>query len=162
MKKKNSIIIITFILVIALTQLACSSSSNTGEKVGESGEVTQAPQKVETYKAGDIIKVGDYTISLDSAEVQGSKLIAKFTVDNSNGTKEISISSLLSFSAKDTEGNKLSASICDGSGLDGSVLVGDKLKGSICWDGVVEGATIKIYFEPNLFGSGAIVWEVGK
>ena len=161
MKKNNFLKLIFILLVFTTTQLACGSS-NKGTKVGESGGSTQAPVVVETYKAGDIIKTGNYNITLNSAEIQGSKLIANFTVDNTAGTKEVSVSSLLSFSAKDTEGNKLSTSFCDGGSLDGSVLVGDKLKGNICWDGVLSGAKLKIYFEPALFSSGAIVWEVGK
>ncbi len=161
MKNKNLLAIILSLLAILLTQLACGSS-NTGEKVGESEGTTAVAPQIEVYKAGDIIKVDDYTITLETTEIQGSKLIANFVVDNSAGTKEITISSLMSFEAKDSEGNKLSTAFCDGSGLDGSVLVGDKLRGSICWDGVLEGATLKIYYEPSLFGSGAIVWEVGK
>ena len=117
-------------MAIILVTLACGTS-NTGEKVGEVSSPTTAPAKVEVYKVGDVIKVDDYTITLDSAEVQGSKLIANFTIDNTSGAKEQVISSIISFSAKDTDGNKLDYTLCDASQLDGKVLAGDKLKGSL-------------------------------
>ena len=148
-------------LAMVLVTLACGTS-NTGEKVGENSSPTSAPAKVEVYKAGDVINVDDYTITLDSAQVQGSKLLTSFTVDNTSGAKEQVISSIMSFSAKDTDGNKLDFSFCDASQLDGTVLAGDKLKGNLCWDGVRADSTVKIYYEASLFGSGAIVWEVGK
>ena len=162
MKTNNKIQIIIAILVVFLITVACGTST-TGEKVGDSSTMaTSVPVQVETYKPGDVIKVDDYTITLNNAEIQGSKLIANFTFDNSNGSKEQAVSSLLSFSAKDTEGNKLDFSICSGSSLDGSVLAGDKLKGDICWDGVLPNSTVKIYYTASLLGKGAIVWQVPK
>jgi hypothetical protein len=69
---------------------------------------------------------------------------------------------MLSFTAKDSEGTKLEQEIFDcGSGLDGKVLPGDKLKGNICWSGATTN-TVKIYYEAELFSSGAVVWEVTK
>jgi len=42
--------------------------------------------------------------------------------------------------------------------LDGAIAPGDKLKGKICWKSATPGA--KIYYEENLFSSGAVTWEV--
>jgi hypothetical protein len=159
MKNSYRIQVLFTVLAMVLVTLACGTS-NTGEKVGESSSPTTAPAKVEVFKAGDTIKVEDYTITMDSAQVQGSKLLANFTIDNTSGTKEQAISSMMSFSAKDTDGNKLDFSFCDGSQLDGTVLVGDKLKGNVCWDGVRTDSIVKIYYVASFLGSGAIVWEV--
>ena len=44
--------------------------------------------------------------------------------------------------------------------LDGKVLSGDRLRGNICWAGARTEDGIKIYYEADLFGEGAIVWEI--
>lgn len=150
-------------VIMFLVTLACGGS-NTGRAVTPTPRPSalEAAQpetpKVQVYHIGDIIQTKDHTIVLNSAQVQGTVLVANFTVENL-GSKDMPVSSLLSFSAKDAEGTKLEQEIFDCSpSLDGNVLPGDKLKGDICWNGA-SGST-KIYYEPSLFGSGAIVWEV--
>jgi hypothetical protein len=160
MKSKLLYPLIAFVILVALT-LACGES-NTGEKVGEQGESpTSPPPTVAVYTVGDVIKVGDHTIVLNSAEFEGNMLKANFTIEN-KGAEEINVSSMLSFYAKDSEGTKLEQEIFDcGTSFDGKVLPGDKLKGDICWSGAATDS-IKIYYEAELFGSGAVVWEVTK
>ena len=121
---------------------------------------TSAPASVQIYKIGDIVQVGNVTVVLNSANLQGGKLSANFTIEN-KGSKDLAVSSLLSFSAKDSEGTKLDQDIIDcGTGsLDGKVLPGDKLKGNICYGGV-KTSNAKIYYEAELFSSGAVVWQV--
>ena len=122
---------------------------------------TAAPVQVQLYKVSDVVQVKDHTITLNSATIQADILKANFTIEN-KGKDEIAVSSLLSFDAKDTEGTKLESSIFDcGSSLDGKILAGDKLKGDICWKGLTTDKA-RIYYEANIFGSGAIVWEVSK
>lgn len=153
--------VVSVLVVLVLVTLACGSSTS-GEKVGDSTSApgaTSAPVKMETFKVGDVVKVNDYTITLNSAKITGSKLMANFSIDNSSGAKEQVFSSVMSFSAKDTDGAKLDFALCDSGQLDGKVLAGDKLKGSVCWDGAKSGNKYKIYYDATLIGSGAIVWE---
>ncbi len=158
MKSKLAYPLIAFLLLVALT-LACGES-NTGEKVGEQGESSSSPT-VAVYTVGDIIKVGDHTIVLNSAEFQGNVWKANFTIEN-KGADEINVSSMMSFYARDSEGTKLEQKLFDcGASFDGKVLPGDKIKGDICWSGAATDS-IKIYYEAELFGSGAVVWEVTK
>lgn len=148
--------------LLVLVTLACGSSS-TGLKIDETttNPPTSAPPQVEVYKIGDVIQVGDQTIVLNSAEFQGNKLVANFTIQN-KGSNDLTVSSMLSFTAKDSVGTKLEQNIFDcGSGLDGKILPGDKLKGNICWNGATTNS-VKIYYEAELFSSGAVVWEVTK
>jgi len=158
---KNNLYLLAVIIALIIATLACGSS-NTGEKVGEGGtSPTSAPPKVEVYKVGDIIQMEDHTIVLNSAIFQGSTLKTNFSLKNT-GAEEIAVSSLMSFEAKDSEGTKLEQDIFDcGSSFDGTVLPGDKLKGNICWSGATT-STVKIYYTANLFGSGAVVWEITK
>jgi hypothetical protein len=116
------------------------------------------------YSIGDVIQVQDHTIVLNSAEFQGDVLKANFTIVN-NGSEELNVSSMLSFYAKDSEGTRLEQAIFDcGSSLDGKVLPGDRLRGDICWSSANKDTldTVRIYYEAELFGSGAVVWEVSK
>ena len=165
MKTKIMLYPFLALIVLALASLACGSS-NTGTKVETSKSTTQsattAPAKVDVYKAGDVVQVKDQTIVLNKAEVQGGMLKANFTIEN-KGSQDLNVSSMLSFSAKDSEGSKLEQAImdCGSSSLDGKVLPADKLKGDICWKAST-GDTFKIYYQASLLGSGAVVWEVKK
>ncbi len=157
---KNSFLYPLFGLIILLIAALACGSDNTGVKVDEQeSSATEPPVALETFSTGDVIEVEDHTIVLNSVSLTADVLKANFTVENI-GTSEINVSSLLSFSARDDDGAKLEIEIFDCSpGLDGSVLVGDKLKGDICWSGL-SSENAKIYYESNLFGSGAVVWEV--
>ncbi len=158
MKSKLTYPLIAFMLLVTLA-LACGES-NTGEKVGEQDESSSSPT-VAVYTAGDIIKVGDHTIVLNSAEFKGNVWKANFTIEN-KGADEMNVSSMVSFYARDSEGTKLEQELFDcGASLGGKVLSGDKMKGDICWSGAATDS-IKIYYEAELFGSGAVVWEVTK
>jgi Domain of unknown function (DUF4352) len=146
MKNKTFVFPHITLAVLILVPLSCGASSYV------------------THKVGDVIQVGDNTIVLNNAKLQGGKLSANFTIEN-KGTKDLAVSSLVNFSAKDSEGTKLEREIfhCGTAGavLDGKVLPGDKLKGNICWKGATTD-TVKIYYEAALFGSGTVVWEITK
>lgn len=152
------LLILVFLVVFAL---ACGDN-NTGVKVDEQeAGPTLPPPTMALYGVGDVIQVGDQTVVLNSANVEGTMLKANFTIEN-KGAEEINLSSMLSFSAKDSEGSKLHQEIFDcGSGLGGKILAGDKIKGDICWSGAV-GDTFKIYYEAKLFSTGAVVWQISK
>lgn len=187
MKRKSLGTIIILVAVIFLTSLACGTSNNTGSKVGEMETtpieqdavepteepevVTEAPPVVteapteavklqEKYKVGDIISLSDQIIVLTGAEFKESLLVADFVVGNTSN-EFTSVSSLISFSARNADGTTLEQEWFDcGSGLDGAIAPGDKLKGKICWQNAAPGA--KIYYEANLFSSGAVIWEVNE
>ncbi len=159
---KNNKVLYPLLAIAALiiATLACGGD-NTGEKVGESETLpTSAPPQVQVYQMGDVIQVGEHTIVLNSAEFQANVLKANFTIEN-KGAEEMNVSSLMEFEAKDTEGTKLEQEWDCSPSLGGGVLSGDKLKGDVCWSGAATDV-IKIYYRSELFGSGAVVWEVKK
>lgn len=127
------------------------------EKVQDKAETEPS---FEVFAVGDLIEVKDHTIRLNSIEYQGSVLVANFTVEN-HGDSDITVSSLLSFSAKNEDGTRLEQEIfdCGTSGLDGTVLPGDILRGDICWSDASPDAHIKIYYESYVFDEGAVVWN---
>jgi len=180
MAKRNHIIILVFGLVLFVS-LACGSS-NEGTKVTpvaveatltsppvseEAGTVATpaatAPQPASTtatFEVGDLVEVERHTIRLNRVEYRGDVLIANFTIEN-NGNSDVNVSSLMSFSAKKSDGTQLTQEIfdCDEAGLDGKVLPGDKLRGGICWSGASPDDGIRIYYEASLFGKGAVIWN---
>jgi hypothetical protein len=151
-------------VLLLAASLACGSS-NTGVQIG-----THAPGSIEApsaapqtiYHVGDVIQLTDHTILLESAQFVGGQLQASFSAENT-GSKDVNVSSLLSFDARLLDGTQLEQEIfdCPGGQFDGKVLPGDRLRGSICWTGVT-GDAAKIYYTPNLFGSGATVWEISR
>lgn len=154
MKRQTPLWVAVGLLVVVT--LACGDT-NSGSKVGTSSS-TVAPVKTQIYSVGDVVQVQDQTITLNTATLAGDVLKANFTIEN-KGAKDLAVSSMLSFSAKNSEGSKLESSFeCGASTLDGKVLPGDKLKGDICWKGAAK--PIKIYYEANFLSSGAVVWEV--
>lgn len=133
---------------------------NAKESQAEIQETEKPDLKVDVFQQGDVVEVQDHTITLNETTFQGNVLQASFTIENA-GSEEVNVSSLLSIYAKKKDGSKLEQEIFDcGTSLDGTVLPGDKLKGNICWRGASPDAGIRIYYETELFGEGAVVWDV--
>lgn len=129
------------------------------EGAAELGEITDAQLTVEVYQVGDLIQGKDHTITLNSVSFQGNVLKTNFFIEN-QGSSDLTISSMLSFNARKRDGTNLEQEIFDcGSSIDGRVLPGDRLRGDVCWSGADPADGIKIYFEEDIFGEGAIVWQ---
>jgi hypothetical protein len=128
--------------------------------VAEDLEITDAQLKVDVFQTGDVVEIQNHTIVLNAAEFQGNILKANFTIEN-QGSSDVNVSSMLSFYAKKRDGSKLEQEYFDcGTSFDGSVIPGDKLTGDICWSGANPDDGIKIYYEAELFSSGAVVWVI--
>ena len=173
MKNRSLYHIILAIAVLLLASLACGGSNEgtvitpaaqEAEEPEEEAAAQEEPQPAfEIYEVGYLIEVKDHTIRLNSVEYRGTVLVANFTLENL-GSSDLNVSSILSFSAKKGDGTLLEQEYfdCGTSGLDGSVLPGDKLRGDICWSGASQDDGIKIYYESNLFSSGAVVWNAAE
>lgn len=161
MHKANLFSISIAISALILSVLACGST-NSGVQVATIQVNSSSSAQYQTYNIGDVVQIRDQTIVMNSAAVEGGILRANFTIEN-KGNTSTTISSLLSFEAKDSDGSKLEQEIfdCGSSSLDGDILPGDKLKGDICWKATTA-APFKIYYQANVFSSGAIVWIVGQ
>jgi len=162
MKPMNVRVSAATIVLLTLACL-CSSTPTQPVKIGDATAGSSPISSNQTYSMGDIIQAGTSTITLNSASIQGNTLHANFTIEN-KGSSEITISSLLLFSARNSDGTALEIDIfnCESGSLDVTVLAGDKLKGNICWTGVVSNS-VKIYYDSSLFTSGGtVVWEITK
>lgn len=167
MKAKTALRLLLPICILVLAALACGKS-NTGTKVtaapaggNDSNGESTAPSGPTIYHVGDSVEVGTQTITLNDAKFVGKNVMATFTIQN-NGSKELTISTIIQFSAKDSDGVKLDEDIFDcGSSIGGTIQAGDKTKGQVCYKDATTD-TVKIYYEANLFAEGAIVFEINK
>jgi hypothetical protein len=136
--------------------------------VPKATDVPPPTEKPSSYAIGDVIDVGDgMTMMVESATKTGAdELVAVIVMDNTAGTKDQSVSSMLSFEVKDDAGNKGQQTILFDNptgtgGLDGSVIKGDKLRGYIAWQSGL-GTGLKLYYAPSIMSSDRIVVDLGQ
>lgn len=155
---------IVFFLVISLVITGCSLTESTNEK----GEKTSEFKMGETAKVNNTKMVINSVTKIDKecAFEWGGKcesytependyfLLIDLTVENI-GSETLSISSLISFDLKDSNGEKGSLSyMLDAvkSSLDGDVMAGDRLKGQIAFD-VKDSDVYYFYYSDSLIDS---------
>lgn len=166
MKNHSFLRVISIFIVLVISALACGSgASDSGKLLESAGNTTDNSTEENSsdsvpafFSVGDLVEVKDQIISLTSVELQGNILVATFAVKNT-GPGELSLSTLLSFSAKNEQAELLEEDIfdCEPS-LGGTIVSGDVITGKICWKGGSFPA--RIYFDPSLFGSGTVVWDI--
>lgn len=105
---------------------------------------------VQSYKKGDTANLDGQKVTLNDTTKKGNVYIADVTVENA-GTKQLNLSSLLSFDARDALGNKGSFSLTDSKGLDGTIEPGAKLRGTISYEFASDAKGIKLYYSPAVF-----------
>lgn len=146
--------------------LACGSNPGTlvgpsGSSAGSSGTIG-AGSDLKIYQIGDVVRVEHHTVTLNSAAVKNRILDANFTIENT-GDQEIGISSLANFTARDSDGVKLSNVLtdCGQTGLDGKVQPGQKVQGDVCWQ-ITNATSFQVFYEASVLASGAAVWQVSQ
>ena len=158
--KDNRIQITALVIVLALAALACGTTTGV-QGVSTAGADTQATSaEVSSFNIGDVIKISNQTITLNSAQIVGGLVQANFTIENL-GTNVINVAPLANFEAKDASGTKLELEIfdCPSGNMQSKIPAGDLLKGNICWKGLTT-STVRIYYTPNVFSETIIVWEL--
>ena len=152
--------------LLLAASLACGSS-NAAVLIGTQtpnplAAPTSASLPSTIYRVGEMIQFSGHTIVMNQAQLSGGVLQTNITVENT-GSQDVNVSSILQFDARLLDGTKLVQELfnCPAGRMDGKVLPGDKLKGNLCWKGVATD-TARVYYVPNLFGSGAAVWEVQR
>ncbi len=161
--------------MLGLTTMACGESGavDAPHKVEPGAEAVAAATvedeaqptaaEAERFQVGDAVALADHQITLESVTRDGeNNLVAIFVVENTGG-KNLTVSSLMSFEAKDDAGNKGKTALLfdsDTGGLDGTVLAGDKLRGHVAWSGL--GSGVRIHYTPKLLGDTRVTWEAGQ
>jgi hypothetical protein len=158
-------------LVLLLAILACGGSDDSGSLVATADSGTSLNESPDLdadgdseelarpafYSMGEIIEIDDLQIALAEVELNGNILEASFVIKN-NGNSEETISTILSFSAKNENAESLEEEIfdCDPS-LGGTIVPGGVMRGKICWS--AGSLPVRLYFQPGLFSSNTIAWE---
>jgi hypothetical protein len=163
----------TAVLIAAFVMLQCSSTTKTGD-VGQTvatsapGQPTTAPAAAAAHKAGDTVTIGNgATMTIESVNRTGEgDVVAVVVVDNGAGTEALSLSSMLSFEARDEAGNKgtyaLQMTPPEGANtpIDGEVAPGDKLRGYVAFGGL--GPGVKLTYATSIIGGEKVAWDLGQ
>jgi hypothetical protein len=124
------------------------------------GQLFPPIDETNAHPVGEAVELSGEKITLNSASLTGKVLKANFTIENT-GTDDVTVSSLVSFTARNSAGEKLNLKfMACGSSLDGKIIAGDKLKGDLCWDtGIATEA--KIYYEGGtILSMKTVTWVV--
>ena len=168
-----------FILaLLILTLTACgSSATNTGTAVTPqpTTPVTQAtdtPTAAPThFKVGQTVKVGNtWQLTIRKVRNDGSAtylepgqifLLVQVKAVNISSTEQ-DMSSLLSWTMRDAEGNTCKAGydINATHSLDGKVEAGQPLQGSLTFIGDAKVHQYQLFFENNFLASGQTIWDI--
>ncbi|MCB0196672.1 MAG: DUF4352 domain-containing protein [Anaerolineae bacterium] len=128
------------------------------------GEIQQ-----ETFNIGDIVEIGDFTITVNgvssptgndfSKPNEGNKfLVVDVTVENKT-TEPAAISSMLQMSLKDPSGQSydvdiFASSASGGSTPDGKLAPGEKIRGQVGYQVPADLADLVFVFDADVFGAG--------
>lgn len=173
---------LALLTALALALTACGGSQTNVQTPAKAPavEATAAPVAEATAEpptaapANQAYKVGD-AIPLDGGAVftvqevkrtSDGKLALICLYDNSAGSKDATVSSIIGFDVKDGDGNKAKYSIAMGdglpSGLDGTVIKGDKLRGALVFDTEGMSAGLKLYYKPEIIGDTLVLVDLGQ
>lgn len=124
-----------------------------------------------TYKVGDVIKIGDLSLTINSVATpkgnQFSKpragqhfVVVDLTIANL-GTKEATISALLQMALKDASGQKydvdlMATTAAKGALPDGKLAAGEKLRGQVGYQVPSAAKGLVFVFDADVFGAGKI------
>jgi len=131
------------------------------------------PSGPTTFKVGDVIKDGDLQVTVTKVQApfqstnefekpaNGQYLVASVSMENT-GAKPATVSSMLSFELRDTDGQTYNETIVSSAPKppDGTIAPGDKLAGGLTFD-VPTGKAYRLYFKDNVFSSGQAIIDLG-
>lgn len=147
-----------------------STSTSTGSKGSSAATATSAaPQH---FKVGDQVKVGStYIVTVNSVKAsQGGEfdqpkagnqyMIVDVTVQNVS-SKEQDFSSLLSFTLKDSTGQKYDQTFISGATApDGKIEANDKARGQLAYEVPTSQHGYTLGFQADFLSSGQTIWDL--
>ena len=171
------LIILVFIIVVAVF----GSEGNGPKKVGDispaSGteQISEPPEQTD-FGVGEQVELNDVVVTLvNVSENNGNGImkpsdgkvfiVCEFEIEN-NSEKDISVSSILSFSAYiddySTSMNLSAMLSTNKSQLDGSVAAGKKMNGVIGYEADPDWKTIEVRFTPDFWSGKEIIFTASK
>lgn len=174
-KKKHPVLgKVLIVLGILLVIAAFSGGNDEPEKVGtaETEQTSAVETQPKTFSAGDKVELNDVVVTLvNVSENHGGNymtpstgkvfLVCEFEIEN-NSSKDISVSSIMSFEAyvdDYTTSMNLSAMLStEKSQLDGTVAAGKKMNGVIGYEVDPDWSEIEIRFTPDFWAGKDIIF----
>jgi Domain of unknown function (DUF4352) len=164
-------VVVIFLLLISL------AGRNKSQKIGESSNTNNSTTASnidlkDLYNLNDIIKVSDFEFTVFSAKEyisenqfikpkDGNKLIKVELMIENKGDKKETVSSMLNFYLKDSDGVKgVQSFIADDKSIDGEFLKGDKIKGTITYEVSKDSKGLKLYYNPSFILGKSIVIDL--
>jgi uncharacterized protein DUF4352 len=156
----------------AVVVIACGggASANSGSTTSGSSSTTSA--STQHFKVGQQVKVGStWVITVNSVKTsQGDDvfqpksgntfLIVDLTAKNVSSTEQ-TLSSILSFTLKDSTGQKYDETIVTGATApDGKVAAGDQVRGQLAYEVPASMKAFTFAFEADILSSGQTIWDL--
>lgn len=173
-KKKKHPILGTIVLIFAAFLIigALSGGGDEPEKVGENNSSVSTQPEKKTFGVGDVVSLNDTNVTLvNVSENNGGNymtpsegkvfVVCEFEIEN-NSTKDIAVSSIMSFEAYIDDyatSMNLSAMLStEKSQLDGTIASGKKMNGVIGYEADPDWSSIEIRFTPDFWAGKDIIF----
>lgn len=172
--------IIVGVLVFTIMFMLIGCGEETTPEVMEEGDTQEVDQKeevapkTETFNIGDVIKMGDLTIVVNSVRTdQGNEFIKPdegniyyiidVTVEN-KGEEETTISSLAMFELYDEEGYNYSITVGPETKgkVDGNLGARRKMRGELAYEIPADAKGLELVFESDIFGKGQAIIKLDR
>jgi len=178
-KRLGAIVLALLFLMVCVA----SCTSETPEKVESKGEsstqesskdaqenASGEENKMEKYKIGDMVKLGDLTVIVNEVKdlpnqefaepKEGRKLIGVDVTFENVSNEPQAISSLLQFQVKDADGYAYDQSFMYDTGKslpEGELAPGAKASGIIPYEVPVDANGLEFVFDSDIFGTGQVM-----
>ncbi len=147
-------IVLGVIVLLIIIGVASSGGNSTPTKVGETNTNTVSTST--QYKVGDVIKIGDYTLTVNKAtrnwqspadydKPEAGKEYVLVEVTITNEGKSSASYNTETFTMAD---NKLNS---------GSLAAGGKITGNLVYDVPQDDAGLKLLFNPTFWSQGVVI-----
>lgn len=168
MSKRLRAVLAALAVVVAAGAVVASGSDNKASKVDSSGSTTPG-DSASTYKVGDEVKLGDWTVKAwgvnnpqaapnqFSQPTAGTKWVGVDTEVKNLSSKPETVSSVLCFDVTDSANRKYNVNITSGvapAAPDGEVAPNGALRGIAVFEIPADAAGLKLNFKCDLLSTG--------
>ena len=167
MNKKKKLPIIIGIIVVLIIIVAATSGNGSAKKVDNDGQAAKSNGTTEakgeqTFNVGETAELKSVQVTLGNVEESEGESFLQPTDGNvfvslNNSSKEINVSSLISFEAYCNDYStsvSLSAlsAFSDKNQLDGTVAPGKKMNGIVAYEVPADWSKLEIEYSPSFWG----------
>jgi hypothetical protein len=170
------------IVVLAICGIIAAVSNSASKNIGTTtiptgstttnAQATKAPAASAHFKVGDVVKVGDWQVTVNSVKTsngsefikptKGQFLLLDVSVVNTSSTEQ-DISSLLNFKLMDSTGISYTETITGDNTPnppDGKVEAGAPSRGTFTYDVPTSMKAYTFLFEPDITATGESIWDI--